>query len=103
MSNNNSEIPKQIKTRSDAEKCVRIVFRQMTDGTQLFVVQLVSPIHCDKCGNEELKWRDLHNFPLKDGTRDTYREVRNKAIKARLNTIDMIVQNTCVVERIIKA
>jgi hypothetical protein len=97
-----STIPKTVKTRSDAEKCVRILFREMLDGTKAFVVQLVSPVHCNECGNEELRWRDMQNLPLKDDTKETYKEVRARAIQSRLNTIDLMVQNTITKEKVIK-
>lgn len=97
-----NDVPKEIKTRSDAEKCVRVLFREMGDGTKVVLVQLVSPTYCDKCGHEELRWRDLHSFPLKDDTKATYKDRVGAARKARMNTIDMLMQNTIVMERIIK-
>ena len=97
-----SDFPKEIKTKSDAERAVRIIFRKFLDGSQAFAVQMVAPVHCNDCGYVELAWKDVNNLPLKDNTKATYKEAKGKAVKARLNIIDMLVQNTVTLEKVIK-
>lgn len=97
-----TEIPTEIKTREDAEKVVRILFRKMMDGTIYYCVQLVAPYYCKKCGEATIEWRDMHQIPAVDGTKAKLKEARAKAVQARRNTIDMLVMNTVVSEKEIK-
>lgn len=97
-----SDFPKEVKTKEDAERCVRVIFRKFLDGSQAFAVQMVAPTHCNECGHVELAWKDINNLPLKDNTRLTYKEAKAKAKAARLNLIDMLVQNTTIMEKVVK-
>lgn len=102
MKENKKQIPKQITNRSEAEQCVRVVGREMADGSKAIQVQLVAPFHCHVCNHEELVWKDLHSFALKDDKKETYKEAVGKARKMRLNTIDMLMQSTTAKEWEIK-
>ncbi len=96
-----SDLPAEVRTKEDAEKVVRVMFREFLDGSSAFSVQLVMPKVCDNCGESELIWKDMQQLPLKDRTEETMIEVREKALRARLNTIDLLVQSTIIHEEII--
>jgi hypothetical protein len=89
-----SNIPKKVETRSDAEKCVKIEYREYLSGSRCFVVQLVFPVFCDLCGGEELKWKDMKVITIKEKTKESYKEAKAEAVRLRLDTIELLLQNT---------
>jgi hypothetical protein len=95
-------LPKEIKTRKDAEQCVRILFREFAEGATAIVVQMVSPTHCSECGHEEFSWKDAYNFPMIDTSKTSYKEAKMKAVQARQNIIELLMQNTIKRERVVK-
>lgn len=88
-----------VRTREDADQVTRILFRKFLNGTLAYTVQLASINYCKECGHHELTWKDINNIPIKDHSMDSIRTAKNKARHARLNIVDMLVDNTISKER----
>lgn len=93
------DIPTEIKNKSDAEKCVRIIRRRYLNGTISFVVQMAAVAKCLLCGEVTLEWREFMNFALDVNTREEVKKCKTKAIQTRLNLIGQLVDNTITEEK----
>lgn len=88
-----------VKSREDAEDVVRILFRKFLNGSLSYTIQMASISYCKECSHHELNWKDINNIPIKDNTKASIKEARKKAKHARLNIIDMLVDNTVCIEK----
>lgn len=91
-----------VKSRADAEAVVRIVEQEFLNRNMSFSIQLATPYHCKLCGECSLEWKEMHRIPLTDTKKETIKEGKEKARKARLNVIDMLVESTITREREVK-